>query len=373
MLAGEMNAADHGDGPPVLDVQDLRVHFPIRRGLLQRVGGYVRAVDGVSFSVARGEILGLVGESGCGKSTLGRSILRLRKPTAGRVLIMGQDVVRLRGRPLREMRRHAQIVFQDPYASVNPRMAVGDIVREPLEIHDIGSGSERRRRIAEILETVGLPSSSARRYPHEFSGGQLQRIGIARALILRPEFVVLDEPVSALDVSIQAQILNLLQDLQREFNTTLLFVAHDLGVVRQVCTRVAVMYLGRLAEIGPRDQLFAHPAHPYTAALLSAIPIPDPLVERKRRRIILVGDVPSPANPPSGCRFHTRCWLRERLGRPERCVVEEPELRQTSGGTFAACHFADDMLSQPGLSAGAVPRGPDRNDSIARVKDDLPG
>lgn len=326
----------------VLDVRDLTLHFPIRRGVLQRVRGQVRAVDGVSFSMSRGETLGLVGESGCGKSSLGRAILRLHEPSGGTVSMLGQDVVHTGRKGLRRLRRHAQMIFQDPFASVNPRMRVSDIVAEPMEIHGIGTSMDRRRKVVEALEVVGISPTVQDRYPHEFSGGQLQRIGIARAIALRPDFVVLDEPVSALDVSIQAQILNLLMDLQGELGLTYLFVAHDLGVVRQVADRIAVMYLGQLVEVTTRDALYTSPRHPYTGALLSAIPIPDPVLERKRKRIILKGDVPSPANPPSGCRFRTRCWLRESLGNPEVCEEVMPELRVLPDGSHARCHFAEE-------------------------------
>lgn len=326
---------------PIITVADLMLHYPVRRGALQRVSGYVRAVDGVSFSIQPGETLGLVGESGCGKSSLGRAILRLREPTSGSVRLHGEDVTSAGKTGLRRIRRHAQMIFQDPYASVNPRMRIGDLVAEPLQIHGIGSLAERRSRVLEMLEVVGIRASARNRFPHEFSGGQLQRVGIARALILRPEFIVLDEPVSALDVSIQAQILNLLDDLQGEYGLTYLFVAHDLGVVRQVSTRIAVMYLGQIVELADRDAIYGRPSHPYTAALLSAVPVPDPVKERSRRRIILKGDIPSPAAPPGGCRFHTRCWLREKLGRPERCETELPELRQVADGNQVRCHFAE--------------------------------
>lgn len=338
----------------LLSVEGLALHYPIRRGALQRVVGHVRAVDGVSFSVVRGETLGLVGESGCGKSSLARAILRLQEPTSGTVVLQGEDVTAASARGLRKLRRQAQMIFQDPYASVNPRMRVADIVAEPLIIHGVGSAAEQRERVTETLEVVGIRASARNRFPHEFSGGQLQRVGIARALVLRPEFIVLDEPVSALDVSIQAQILNLLDDLQQQYQLTYLFVAHDLGVVRQVATRIAVMYLGQIVELADRDELYRQPRHPYTSALLSAVPIPDPAKERTRRRIILRGDLPSPAAPPQGCRFHTRCWLREELGRPERCVAEMPELRQIGGGSYSRCHFAEEHVERSrGVAAGS--------------------
>jgi peptide/nickel transport system ATP-binding protein/oligopeptide transport system ATP-binding protein len=326
----------------VLEVRDLKLYFPVRRGVLQRVRAWVRAVDGVSFSMSYGETLGLVGESGSGKSTLGRAILRLYEPSEGAVSVLGHDVVRSGKKGLRQLRRNAQMIFQDPFASVNPRMQIDDIVAEPMEIHGIGTPSERRRRVAEALDLVGISPTAHDRYPHEFSGGQLQRIGIARAIALKPAFVILDEPVSALDVSIQAQILNLLMDLQGELGLTYLFVAHDLGVVRQVADRIAVMYLGQIVEVGSRERIYTSPGHPYTAALLSAVPIPDPALERRRKRIILVGDVPSPVKPPNGCRFHTRCWLRERLGRPEVCERTVPVLRVLSDGSEVRCHFPDE-------------------------------
>ena len=330
----------------LLSVEALTLHYPIRRGVLQRVRGHVRAVDGVSFTVRRGETLGLVGESGCGKSSLARAILRLQEPTSGTVRLQGDDVTAAKAGGLRKLRRHAQMVFQDPFASVNPRMRVADIIAEPMRIHGVGSATEQRDRVEETLEVVGLRPSTRHRFPHEFSGGQLQRVGIARALVLRPDFIVLDEPVSALDVSIQAQILNLLDDLQQKFQLTYLFVAHDLGVVRQVSTRIAVMYLGQIVELAERDELYRQARHPYTAALMSAVPIPDPARERTRRRIILRGDLPSPAAPPQGCRFHTRCWLRDELGRPERCVAEMPELRQIDQGRYARCHFVEDLIAR---------------------------
>jgi oligopeptide transport system ATP-binding protein len=329
---------------PLLEVDDLRMYFAITRGvLLARHIGDVRAVDGISLSIQRGETVGLVGESGCGKSTVGRSILRLYQPTGGRIVFDGQDITTTRGASLRAVRRRMQMIFQDPYASLNPRMTAGGIIAEPLEVHGIGSGAERRSSVRELLATVGLDPDYGDRFPHEFSGGQRQRIGVARALALHPDLIVADEPISALDVSIQAQILNLLERLQREFGLTYLFIAHDLSVVRHISDRIAVMYLGRIVESSGSRELYERPLHPYSVALLSAVPIPDPVVEARRRRIILVGDVPSPSSPPPGCHFHTRCWLRERLGNPERCVAEDPALRRMSDGHQVACHFAEEV------------------------------
>jgi oligopeptide transport system ATP-binding protein len=331
-----------GPPPPLVRVEDLKVYFPITEGLIvQRHIGDVRAVDGVSFDLARGETLGLVGESGCGKSTTGRALIRLYRPTAGRIEFDGQDLAHLDGGQLQRFRRRMQMIFQDPYASLNPRMTAGGIVREPLDIYHIGSGAERRERVRELLATVGLNPEFGDRYPHEFSGGQRQRIGVARALALNPELIVADEPISALDVSIQAQIINLLERLQGQFGLTYLFIAHDLSVVRHISDRIAVMYLGRIVELAGGHELHERPLHPYTVALLSAIPVPDPVVEGRRKRIILTGDVPSPVNPPSGCRFHTRCWLRERLGDPQECVTVDPPLRPMGEGHDVACHFAE--------------------------------
>ena len=319
--------------PPVADgellrVEDVKVWFPIKDGIVfGRHVGDVRAVDGVSFALRRGETLGLVGESGCGKTTIGRTIIRLYKPTTGRIMFDDVDIAGLEGSKLKGMRRRMQMVFQDPYASLNPRMNVAAVVAEPLEIHGIGTSAERRERGRELLATVGLNPDFADRYPHEFSGGQRQRIGVARALALRPDLIVADEPISALDVSIQAQIINLLERLQAELGLTYLFVAHDLSVVAHISDRIAVMYLGRIVELTTSRELMQRPLHPYSVALLSAIPVPDPVIEGRRRRIILKGDVPSPVAPPSGCRFHTRCWLRERLGNPEICHTEDPMLR----------------------------------------------
>ena len=324
---------------PLLNVDDLRVWFPITSGLvLDRHVGDVKAVDGVSFSIERGETVGLVGESGCGKSTLGRAILRLYKPTAGRITFDGQDITDASENELHAVRRKMQMVFQDPYASLNPRHSVGRIVGEPRRAHKVASGSRLDARVRELLGVVGLPVDAANRYPHEFSGGQRQRIGLARALALNPDFLVCDEPVSALDVSIQAQIINLLESLQGDFGLTYLFIAHDLAVVRHISDRIIVMYLGKVVEVAPADDLYENPLHPYTITLLSAIPIPDPEVERNRRAIRVEGDLPSPANPPAACRFLTRCPFVQ----PIRCADEEPLLR-TLDGHQIACHFAEDV------------------------------
>ncbi|MBN1371588.1 MAG: ATP-binding cassette domain-containing protein [Anaerolineaceae bacterium] len=314
----------------LLKVEGLKKYFPVRGGVLQRVTGQVRAVDDVSFTVKGGECLGLVGESGCGKTTVGRSILRLIEPTAGNVYMDGVDVLKLRGQELKAMRRNMQIIFQDPYASLDPRMPIGESVMEGLRIHGIGTSKERFDLAIDTLKKVGLEDYHSRRYPHEFSGGQRQRIGIARALALRPKFIVCDEPVSALDVSIQSQVLNILKDLQGEFGLTYLFVAHNLSVVEHISQRVAVMYLGKMVELADRDEMFRNPLHPYTQALLSAIPIPDPKI--RRERIILTGDVPSPLNPPSGCRFHPRCPVAM-----DQCKVEEPAFKEANPGHWAAC------------------------------------
>jgi oligopeptide transport system ATP-binding protein len=330
--------------PPLLAVSGLRMYFPVTEGLiLERHVGDVQAVDGVSFEVRRGETLGLVGESGCGKSTTGRTVLRLYKPTAGSIVFDGLDITTIEGEALRQMRRHMQMIFQDPYSSLNPRQTVGGIVGEPLLVHKIGTGAERQERVAELLDVVGLNPNFLNRYPHEFSGGQRQRVGVARALAVNPDLIVADEPISALDVSIQAQIINLLVRLQDRFGLTYLFIAHDLSVVRHVSDRIAVMYLGRIVEIARSRDLYERPLHPYSVALLSAVPIPDPAIESRRRRIILTGDVPSPVAPPPGCRFHTRCWLRERLGNPESCVTEDPVLRTLESGHEVACHFAEEV------------------------------
>jgi oligopeptide/dipeptide ABC transporter ATP-binding protein len=323
----------------LLEVRDLKTHFPVLGGLLRRTVGHVYAVDGVSLDIRRGETMGLVGESGCGKTTLGRTILRLEKATAGTVRFDGQDVLALRGRDLKRMRARMQIIFQDPYGSLNPRMPVLDIIGEGLLAQGVRDSRERSKRVEDSLDAVGLRRDYTRRYPHEFSGGQRQRIGIARALALRPDFIVCDEPVSALDVSIQSQILNLLVQLRQEFGFTYLFIAHNLSVVQYISDRVGVMYLGKMVELAPVAELYEHPRHPYTVALLSAAPQVDPRV--KRRRLVLKGDVPSPVNPPSGCHFHPRCWLRERLGNPEICSTVDPQLAAGGPGHVVACHFAE--------------------------------
>jgi peptide/nickel transport system ATP-binding protein/oligopeptide transport system ATP-binding protein len=327
---------------PLVEARNLVKHFPIRGGILGRAVATVQAVDGVSFEIRRGETLGLVGESGCGKTTVGRLLLRLIEPTAGSIVFDGTDITRVSGPALKQYRRRMQIIFQDPYASLDPRTPIGDSIGEGLRIHGIGSPSERREKVRRMMDMVGLAPYHYRRYPHEFSGGQRQRIGIARALVLEPDLIVCDEPVSALDVSIQAQVLNILKSLQRELGLTYVFIAHNMGVVEHISDRVAVMYLGRIAEIADRRELFRSPEHPYTQALMSAIPIPDP--ELRRRRIILRGDVPSPVNPPSGCRFHPRCQLRAELGGPDICAAEVPPLIENaragaSGDHAVACHF----------------------------------
>ncbi len=332
------------DAANIVEVDDLKVHFPIRAGLFKTVKGTVKAVDDVTFEVRRGETLGLVGESGCGKSTIGRAMIRLREPTSGTVRFDGIDLTTLKTGALRRMRRRMQIIFQDPYGSLDPRMTVGEIIGEPIQTHHLAEGDAKRQRVADLLKLVGLDPNYVKRYPHEFSGGQRQRIGVARALAVEPEFIVCDEPISALDVSIQAQVLNLLTDLRGRLGLTYLFVAHDLSVVKHISDRVAVMYLGKIVEVGPPDRVYTSPGHPYTRALLSAVPVPDPVAERKRKRVILQGDVPSPVNPPPGCRFHTRCWLYERLGKPENCRTIEPPLTALSGEHRAACHWADEAL-----------------------------
>ncbi len=347
----------HGGGKTLVKITNLKTYYPIRAGILRRVVGNVRAVDDVSFEIRRGEVFGLVGESGCGKTTLGRTLLRLEEPTAGEAVFDGIDILSLKGKRLKEMRRRMQVIFQDPVGSLNPRMPVSDLIGEGLLAqatpeNNWGNRKVRDKRVADYLEEVGLRREYTRRYPHEFSGGQRQRIGIARALALAPEFIFADEPVSALDVSIQSQVLNLLLDLRERFDLTYLFVAHNLSVVQYISDRVGVMYLGKLVEVADVGELYANPRHPYTVALLSAVPDPDPRV--RKRHLVLKGDVPSPAAPPSGCRFHTRCWLYEQLGRPEQCTTQDPELRvldQT--GHHAACHFAE-RVSEPAIQETAA-------------------
>jgi oligopeptide transport system ATP-binding protein len=317
---------------PLLEVKHLKKYFPIKGGVFSKTIGYVYAVDDVNFTIEKGETLGLVGESGCGKSTTGRTILRLIEPTEGAVYFEGEDITKLDKSAMRALRREMQIIFQDPYASLNPRMTVGSIIGEPLEIHKIAKGSEKEERVASLLQKVGLRAEDMRKYPHEFSGGQRQRIGIARALALNPKLIVCDEPVSALDVSIQAQVINLLEDLQAEFGLSYLFIAHNLNVVEHISNRVAVMYLGQIVELASDEELYKNPQHPYTEALLSAVPIPDPTV--KKKRIILEGDVPSPINPPKGCHFHTRCMYKDKI-----CEEVEPEFKDIGGGHWVACHF----------------------------------
>lgn len=335
------------DSQALIRVENLKKHFPIYGGVLSRVVGAVKAVDGVSFDVIKGETLGLVGESGCGKSTTGRAILQLQRPTAGRVFLEDVELTTLSSEQLRPLRPKMQMIFQDPYASLNPRHSVAKIVGEPLVIHRVASGQALRDRVVQLLELVGLKAVHLKRFPHEFSGGQRQRIGIARALALNPSFVVCDEPISALDVSIQAQVVNLLEDLQAELGLTYLFIAHDLSMVRHISRRVAVMYLGKIAELADRRALFEQPLHPYTQSLMSAVPLASPKKERLRHRIILAGEVPSPANPPKGCVFHTRCPLAV-----TECGVVEPEYREVAPGHFVACHLAD--LSGRSQIAGPV-------------------
>jgi oligopeptide transport system ATP-binding protein len=343
---------------PLLRVAHLVKHFEVGQGFFRRGGAVVRAVDDVSFDVYPGETLALVGESGCGKSTTGRLILRLIEPTAGKVDFDGRDVLALDDSGVRALRREMQIIFQDPYASLNPRMTVGQMLAEPLALHGLATGEKAKARVAELLRLVGLAPYHAQRYPHEFSGGQRQRIGIARALAVEPRLIVADEPVSALDVSVQAQVINLLQDLQRRFGLSYIFIAHDLAVVKHIATRVAVMYLGKIVELADKAALFAEPRHPYTQALLSAIPVPD--AHARRQRVVLQGDVPSPINPPSGCRFHTRCPYAQ-----ERCRIEEPKLTPTPDGHATACHFWKDIAPAQAAAPAAAPAGRDR---LARLQ-----
>ncbi|MFD6420011.1 ABC transporter ATP-binding protein [Streptomyces sp. NPDC060194] len=345
--------AANGGPEPILQVRDLEKHYPLTQGILfKKQVGAVRAVDGVSFDLAAGETLGIVGESGCGKSTVAKMLVNLERPTAGKILYKGEDISRLSARALKSVRRNIQMVFQDPYTSLNPRMTVGDIIGEPYEIHpEVAPKGDRRRKVQDLLDVVGLNPEYINRYPHQFSGGQRQRIGIARGLALQPEIIVADEPVSALDVSVQAQVINLLDRLQSEFHLSYVFIAHDLSIVRHISDRVGVMYLGRIVEIGTDREIYEHPTHPYTQALLSAVPVPDPVARESRERILLAGDVPSPANPPSGCRFRTRCWKAQ-----ERCALEVPLLAvpavfRIDGGAAAhdsACHFAEERQVVPG-------------------------
>jgi peptide/nickel transport system ATP-binding protein len=352
------------NGGRLVEVENLKVYFPIKSGIvLDRHVGDVRAVDDVTLSIRRGETLGLVGESGCGKSTVGRAILRLYEPTAGRIVFDGEDITNFSERQLRPLRRRMQMVFQDPFASLNPRHSVGRIVGEPMRVHGLARGAAVGARVRELLEIVGLPADASSRYPHEFSGGQRQRVGLARSLALNPDFVVADEPVSALDVSIQAQIINLLEDLQHEFDLTYLFIAHDLAVVRHISDRIAVMYLGSIVEVSPAEDLYDNPLHPYTITLLSAVPIPDPAVERERETILLTGDLPSPANPPPACRFHTRCPYVQ----PTRCRDEAPPLRSFGDSEhLAACHWVEEIKAgqiQPQVIAPVSEAAEGRSDA----------
>ena len=333
-----MSANTENGRDVLLKITGLKKYFPITRGVFQRHVGDIKAVDGVSFGIHRGETLGLVGESGCGKSTTGRTILQLYRPTAGEIYLDGVNLADLKGSKLQHMRRRMQMIFQDPYASLNPRMTVGSIIGEPLEIYKMAKGDDKKRRVEELLRLVGMNPYFASRYPHEFSGGQRQRIGVARALALQPDFMVCDEPIAALDVSIQAQVVNLLEELQERFNLTYLFIAHDLSMVRHISDRVAVMYLGKIVELTDRNTLYTSPLHPYTVALLSAVPIPDPVIEEQRQRIILEGDVPSPANPPKGCNFNTRCPVAQ-----DTCFEVEPEFEEIEPGHWVACFFSGSL------------------------------
>jgi peptide/nickel transport system ATP-binding protein len=364
LARGVGRVSTNGSGP-LVEVENLKVYFPIKSGIvLDRHVGDIKAVDDVSLTITRGETLGLVGESGCGKSTIGRTVIRLYRPTEGKVIFDGQDISSIGEAGMRPMRRRMQMIFQDPYASLNPRHSIGRTIGEPMRVHGLASKRSAQAQVRELLVRVGLPADAASRYPHEFSGGQRQRIGIARALAVNPDFIVCDEPVSALDVSIQAQIINLLDELQSDFDLTYLFIAHDLAVVRHISDRIAVMYLGSVVEVSPADELYSTPLHPYTISLLSAVPIPDPVVERRRETILLSGDLPSPANPPSGCRFHTRCPYVQ----PTRCRDERPPLRSLLAGHTVACHWAEEIRTgqvkprerQPVFDPGLVeaPAGP---------------
>jgi oligopeptide/dipeptide ABC transporter ATP-binding protein len=366
-------SATSAAGPPLVEVENLVKYYPILGGFLRRHIGDVKAVDGVSFSVRNGEVFGLVGESGCGKSTLGKTLIQLQPPTAGLARLDGEPIFDKKGKDLKKLRRRMQIIFQDPVGSLNPRMPISDIIGEGLLAqadaeNKWGDRKVRDKRVGDYLDAVGLRRDYTRRYPHEFSGGQRQRIGIARALALDPDFVVCDEPVSALDVSIQSQILNLLLDLRREFSLTYLFIAHNLSVVQYISDRVGVMYLGKLVELAEVEELYRRPLHPYSVALLSAVPDPDPRVRKKR--LVLTGDVPSPAAPPSGCRFHTRCWLRERLGNPENCTTVDPEFRDIGDGHLVACHWAEKVPMS--VVASAVPTVDDATENPAAVAAGMP-
>jgi oligopeptide transport system ATP-binding protein len=349
--SGQPERTNGASQPTLVDVRGLKMWFPITQGIIiQRHKGWIRAVDDISFQIARGETLGLVGESGCGKSTTGRAILQLYRPTAGQVFLEGEDLTRLKGGDLRRTRRRMQMIFQDPYASLNPRMTVGSIIAEPIEIHGLARGKAKQERVQELLRLVGLNPYFANRYPHEFSGGQRQRIGIARALAVEPQFIICDEPISALDVSIQAQIINLLEELQTQLGLTYLFIAHDLSVVRHISDRVAVMYVGKIVEVADRNELYERPLHPYTRALLSAVPVPDPKIEQRRQRIILTGDPPSPVNPPPACRFHPRCPFAQQL-----CQEQEPPLEEVRPGHWVSCHFWKEIEERTLLARPPAP------------------